>query len=61
MKLPGKYRRRVSGERRVFKLGGFMQCEEFLDELRNCQLRNTLLVRFVCELLTVDRMKQIFP
>jgi len=45
----------------VFKLGGFMQCEEFLDELRNCQLRNTLLVRFVCELLTVDRMKQIFP
>jgi hypothetical protein len=43
------------------KLGGFIQCGEFLDELRNCQLHNTLLVRFVCELLTVDSMTQKIP
>ena len=42
------------------KLRGCIQSAEFIDELRNYQLINALLVQFVCELLTLDSMKQRF-
>ena len=42
------------------KLRGSIQRAEFLDELRNYQLLNTLPVQFVCELLILHSMMQRF-